>query len=106
MDTPRSKDPVSRESLQAVRAELTEGYRFFSLAKFTEARDTFRRVLQSLLLVVLSSDAEAKLVCWYFDIHIMYTDRPAVARDRNISTGIPPRRVHRARAAESGEGRA
>ncbi|KAL1757481.1 coatomer WD associated region-domain-containing protein [Schizophyllum commune] len=53
--------PVAAKSLQAVRAELTEGYRFFSLAKFTDARDTFRRVLQSLLLVVLSSDSEAKL---------------------------------------------
>ena len=86
--------PVAAKSLQAVRAELTEGYRFFSLAKFTDARDTFRRVLQSLLLVVLSSDSEAKLVCRFSDDRSAYTDELSVARDRNISTGIPPRCVH------------
>ncbi|PPR07467.1 hypothetical protein CVT26_013437 [Gymnopilus dilepis] len=53
--------PVSVRSLQSIRAELTEGYRLVSGNKLPEARDVFRSVLQALLLVVLSSDDEAKL---------------------------------------------
>ncbi|KAJ3516748.1 hypothetical protein NLJ89_g923 [Agrocybe chaxingu] len=52
--------PVAVRSLQSIRAELAEGYRFVSGNKLTEAQATFRSVLESLLLVVLSSDEEAK----------------------------------------------
>jgi coatomer protein complex subunit alpha (xenin) len=51
--------PVAAKPLQAIRAELVEGYRFMSGNKLVEAHNTFRSVLQSLLLVVLSSDEEA-----------------------------------------------
>lgn len=54
--------PVAFRSLQALRSELTEGFRFVSGNKLAEAQATFRSVLQSLLLVVLSSDEEAKQV--------------------------------------------
>lgn len=54
--------PVAARSLQSVRSELAEGYRFVSGNKLTDAQTTFRSVLVALLLVVLSSDDEAKLV--------------------------------------------
>ncbi|KAL0959956.1 hypothetical protein HGRIS_011620 [Hohenbuehelia grisea] len=53
--------PVAARTLQSVRSELAEGYRFVSGNKLAEAQQSFRSVLQSLLLVVLSSDDEAKL---------------------------------------------
>ncbi|KAF7426148.1 hypothetical protein PC9H_008514 [Pleurotus ostreatus] len=52
--------PVVARSLQSVRSELTEGYRLVSGNKLAEAQEAFRHVLQSLLVVVLSSDEEAK----------------------------------------------
>ncbi|KAF5310809.1 hypothetical protein D9619_008047 [Psilocybe cf. subviscida] len=52
--------PVAFRSLQSLRSELTEGFRFVSGNKLAEAQATFRSVLQSLLLVVLSSDEDAK----------------------------------------------
>ncbi|KAF8889702.1 coatomer WD associated region-domain-containing protein [Infundibulicybe gibba] len=52
--------PVAARSLQSIRSELTEGYRFVSGNKLAEAQATFRAVLSALLLVVLSSDDEAK----------------------------------------------
>lgn len=58
--------PVAARSLQSVRSELAEGYRLVSGNKLSEAQATFRSVLQVLLLVVLSSDDEAKLVSPYF----------------------------------------
>jgi coatomer protein complex subunit alpha (xenin) len=54
--------PVAARSLQSVRSELTEGYRFVSGNRLVEAQATFRSVLNALLLVVLSSDDEAKQV--------------------------------------------
>ncbi|RDB29920.1 Coatomer subunit alpha [Hypsizygus marmoreus] len=53
--------PVAVRSLQSIRSELAEGYRFVSGNKLVEAQTTFRSVLHALLLVVLSSDDEAKL---------------------------------------------
>ncbi|EGN92902.1 hypothetical protein SERLA73DRAFT_65083 [Serpula lacrymans var. lacrymans S7.3] len=52
--------PVAARSLQSIRSELSEGYRFVSGNKLPEAQTTFRSVLQALLLVVVSSDNEAK----------------------------------------------
>ncbi|KAG2008409.1 coatomer subunit alpha-2 [Coprinopsis cinerea AmutBmut pab1-1] len=52
--------PIAARSLQSIRSELLEGYRFVSSNKLAEAQATFRSVLQALLLVVLSSDDEAK----------------------------------------------
>lgn len=54
--------PVAARSLQSIRSELAEGYRFVSGNKLADAQTTFRLVLQGLLLVVLSSDDEAKQV--------------------------------------------
>ncbi|KAG6854100.1 hypothetical protein C0991_010514 [Blastosporella zonata] len=58
--TPSRALPVAVRSLESVRSELAEGYRYVSGNKLAEAQATFRSVLQSLLLVVLSSDDEAK----------------------------------------------
>jgi hypothetical protein len=46
--------------LQSIRSELAEGYRFVSGNKLVDAQNVFRSVLHNLLLVVLSSDDEAK----------------------------------------------
>lgn len=54
--------PVAARSLQSIRSELADGYRFVSGNKLADAQTTFRSVLQGLLLVVLSSDDEAKQV--------------------------------------------
>jgi len=54
--------PVVSRSLQSVQSELAEGYRLVSGNKLADARETFRSVLQTLLLVVISSDDEAKQV--------------------------------------------
>jgi coatomer protein complex subunit alpha (xenin) len=51
--------PVAVRSLQSIRSELAEGYRFVSGNKLPEAQMTFRSVLESLLLVAVSSDNEA-----------------------------------------------
>ncbi|KAK0449697.1 coatomer WD associated region-domain-containing protein [Desarmillaria tabescens] len=53
--------PVAVLSLKSVHTELSEGYRFVSGNKLAEARTAFRSVLQSLLLIALTSDNEAKL---------------------------------------------
>ncbi|KAF8348767.1 coatomer subunit alpha-2 [Amanita rubescens] len=53
--------PVAVRSLQSMRTEVTEGYRCMSGNKLAEAQDVFRSVLHALLLVVISSDDEAKL---------------------------------------------
>ncbi|TFK34464.1 coatomer subunit alpha-2 [Crucibulum laeve] len=52
--------PVAARSLQSIRSELVEGYRHVSGNRLADAQSTFRSVLQALLLVVLSSDDEAK----------------------------------------------
>lgn len=58
--------PVAVRTLQSVRLELAEGYRFVSGNKLAEAQTTFRSVLQALLLVVVSSDDEGKEVIRFF----------------------------------------
>ncbi|KIY66676.1 Coatomer, alpha subunit [Cylindrobasidium torrendii FP15055 ss-10] len=52
--------PVNVFTLEAARKELGDGSKFVSQAKLQEAKDAFAAVLRSLLLVALSSDAEAK----------------------------------------------
>ena len=55
----RSVLPVSARTLQSiVSGELRTAYAAFKRAAFVEAADTFRSILQSLLLVVASSPAE------------------------------------------------
>ncbi|KAF9010448.1 Coatomer, alpha subunit [Hymenopellis radicata] len=51
--------PVGVISLDSLRTELAEGSRFVSQNKLTDAKTAFKSVLQSLLLVALTSDAEA-----------------------------------------------
>ena len=74
--------PVAVRSLQSIRSELAEGYRFVSGNKLVDAQNTFRSVLQALLLVVLSSDDEAKQasVCIVND-NSCYTDYIIVERN-------------------------
>ncbi|KAF5329996.1 hypothetical protein D9611_010428 [Ephemerocybe angulata] len=52
--------PIAVRSLQSVRAELLEGYRSVSGNKLADAQTIFRSVLEALLLVVLTSDDEAR----------------------------------------------
>ncbi|KAF7316415.1 Coatomer subunit alpha [Mycena indigotica] len=52
--------PVVVRSLASVRTELGEGFRLVTGNKLAEARDVFRSVLRSLLLVPLASDDEAR----------------------------------------------
>ncbi|KII84248.1 hypothetical protein PLICRDRAFT_701838 [Plicaturopsis crispa FD-325 SS-3] len=52
--------PVAVRSLPSIRSELSEGYRHVSGNRLAEAQATFRSVLYALLLVVVSSDDEAK----------------------------------------------
>ncbi|KAF7983484.1 hypothetical protein HWV62_21792 [Athelia sp. TMB] len=52
--------PVAVHTLQSVRSELAEGYRFVSGNKLAEAQTAFRSVLRSLLLVAVSTDEEGK----------------------------------------------
>ncbi|GAA5999111.1 coatomer subunit alpha [Rhodotorula paludigena] len=57
---PRSVLPVATLSLQSITAgELRAAYTAFQKAKFAEAADIFRGILQSLLLVVTATPAEA-----------------------------------------------
>lgn len=60
--SPSKVRPIAARSLQSVRTEMQEGYRFMSGNKLAEAQDVFRSVLQTLLLVVITSDDEA--VTW------------------------------------------
>jgi coatomer protein complex subunit alpha (xenin) len=52
--------PVVVRSIVSIRSELSEGFRFVSGNKLSEAQNVFRSVLPALLLVPLSSDDEAK----------------------------------------------
>ena len=52
--------PVAVRTLQSIRSELGEGYRFVSGNKLAEAQATVRSVLQALLLVVVFSNDEGK----------------------------------------------
>jgi coatomer protein complex subunit alpha (xenin) len=53
---------VAALTVQSLRSELSEGYRFVSGNRLPEAKEKFRSVLQSLLLVAVSSDNEANEV--------------------------------------------
>jgi len=69
---PRNVLPVVSLSLQSITAgELRAAYTAFQKAKFVDAVSIFRSILQSLLLVVTSSPAQAAEVslrgCSYFD---------------------------------------
>jgi len=59
--------PVVVRPLPSVRTELSEGFRSVSGNKLPEAQAIFRSVLQTLLLVVVSSDEEAKEVRQFAD---------------------------------------
>ena len=49
-------------SLSSIRAELSDGYRYLSSNKLTDAQAVFRAVLLALTLVAVTSDDEAKTV--------------------------------------------
>ncbi|KAL5481033.1 hypothetical protein ACEPAI_9974 [Sanghuangporus weigelae] len=51
--------PVAVKTLQSIKSEQQEGYRAFSGARLADAKDIFKSVLLSLLLVPITSDAEA-----------------------------------------------
>jgi len=52
--------PIIARSLESTRAELMEGYRHVSANRLEDAQVVFSSVLHALLLVVLTSDEEAK----------------------------------------------
>ncbi|KAI0090328.1 coatomer subunit alpha-2 [Irpex rosettiformis] len=52
--------PVAVRTLSSVRLELSDGFRAVSSNKLAEAQTAFRSALYSLVLVPVSSDAEAK----------------------------------------------
>ncbi|KAJ3556387.1 hypothetical protein NM688_g2052 [Phlebia brevispora] len=52
--------PVSVQTLASIRADLSEGFRAVSWNKLSEAQAVFRTALQTILLVPVSSDSEAK----------------------------------------------
>lgn len=54
--------PVAVLTLRQIRSELSEGFRAVLGNKLSDAQQTFRSVLQSLLFVVVSSHDEAKEV--------------------------------------------
>ena len=51
--------PVAVKTIQSIKPELQEGYRAFSGNRLADAKGVFLSVLQSLLLVPITSDAEA-----------------------------------------------
>ncbi|TDL13674.1 hypothetical protein BD410DRAFT_872564 [Rickenella mellea] len=51
--------PVGVRTVQSVKADLQDGYRAVTGNKLADAKDVFKSVLYSLLLVAVSSDAEA-----------------------------------------------
>lgn len=51
--------PVAVKTLQNVKPELLEGYKAVQGNKLPEAQEHFRNVLMNLLLVPITSDAEA-----------------------------------------------
>jgi len=54
--------PVAALTVQSVRSELSEDYQFVSANKLPEAEEKSCSMLQSLLLVAVSSDSEASEV--------------------------------------------
>ena len=54
--------PASAHTLASVRSGLSEGFRAVSGNKLQEAQTVFRTALQTLLLVPVASDSEAKEV--------------------------------------------
>src|ERR1700722_11785311 len=54
--------PVIMRSLTSIQSELSEGYRLVSGNKLPEAKIVFRAVLFALLLVVVTTDDEARIV--------------------------------------------
>jgi coatomer protein complex subunit alpha (xenin) len=54
--------PVTLRTLAVARQELADGFRGVSGNKLPEARDMFRSVLRTLLLVPLASDDESREV--------------------------------------------
>lgn len=61
--------PVAVKTLQNVKPELVEGYRAVQGNKLPEAKEIFKSVLLSLLLVPITSDAEAAEVSRPFLSH-------------------------------------
>lgn len=69
---------------------MADGYRLVSGNKLTEAQATFRSVLETLLLVVLSSDDEAKLVRFSPPLMCLGSnDHVLVARNGHICPRVP-----------------
>ena len=54
--------PVAVKTIQSLKAELHEGYRAVSGNKLADAKAVFKSVLENLLLVPITSDAEANEV--------------------------------------------
>jgi hypothetical protein len=88
--------PVAALTVQSLRSELSEGYRFVSGNRLPKAKKKFCSILQSLLLVAVSSDKEANEVslfsrgCW------MRINTVAVAPNCHFCTRVFTWRIYRA----------
>ena len=69
--SPSKALPVAVRTLQSIRTELLDGYRAVSGNKLADAQAVFRSALQSLLLVAITSDEEAKQVCIFWMMCIL-----------------------------------
>ncbi|KAI6023524.1 hypothetical protein BKA83DRAFT_4492200 [Pisolithus microcarpus] len=79
--------PVAVRTLATIHAELTEGFRLVSGNKLQDARAAFRSVLQALLLVIVSSDADA------VEISAMTTDVPGIDSLLELLLDSPPQNL-------------
>jgi coatomer protein complex subunit alpha (xenin) len=61
--------PLAARSLQSVTSELNNAYALFRRANFVEAANTFRSVLQSLLLVLAQTPEEESEVSHFARSH-------------------------------------
>ncbi|KIK18733.1 hypothetical protein PISMIDRAFT_14118 [Pisolithus microcarpus 441] len=76
--------PVAVRTLTTIHVELTEGFHLVSGNKLQDARAAFRSVLQALLLVIMSSDADT------VEISAMTTDVPGIDSLLELSLDSPP----------------
>ncbi|KAI6036960.1 COPI alpha subunit C-terminus-domain-containing protein [Pisolithus microcarpus] len=75
--------PVAVRTLTTIHVELTEGFHLVSGNKLQDARAAFRSVLQALLLVIMSSDADT------VEISAMTTDVPGIDSLLELSLDSP-----------------
>jgi hypothetical protein len=87
--------PAAYQTLASVQADLQEGFVFFNKADLASAKQIFVQALLSMLLVVVSSDEEAKQVRFIACDSQMSLTLPLVERPHHFGTRISRRRDDR-----------